>query len=263
MGTFMTNARAAKAYRLHGSALAAQKAGDTRRAEERFQRALELYTQAYDGGNRRKNIMMAYGNILLRYGYFDKARDILKEAAQLPGMTPKEICQLRINYSVCLWKLGDLDAALDTIRKAYASMHSTVIYSTMGTYLIQKAQQTGDYAEAGAFAKEALEYDEEDASLQDNYGQFLYFSSLGDDRPQEQAAGIAEAEKAFRKALTFKKDQVTTLYFLALICCRTGRVQEASAFMRTLRACSYTAICQIQEKQIRELEEEIASCGGN
>lgn len=257
MGTFMTNMKASKAYRLHGRALAFQKAGDTIRAEEKFRQALELYTQAYGEGNRRKNIMMAYGNLLLRYGYFEKARDILKEAASKPDMTQKELYQLRINYSVCQWKLGDLDAALCTIRKSYEEMRSTVVYSTMGTYLVQKAVETGDFKEAGAFALEALDYDDEDASLQDNYGQYLYFSSLNDD-PGQCEIGIREAEKSFRKALTFKKDQVTTLYFLALICQRTGRESEAAQFMEKLRACSYTAICQIQEEQILALEKEIS-----
>ena len=43
---------------------------------------------------------------------------------------------LRNNYAICLWRLGKLDEAIATIKRAAADNQTTLVYTTLGLFLI-------------------------------------------------------------------------------------------------------------------------------
>ena len=165
------NSAANKAYRLHAMGNQLLNTGKNSDAKKKHDEALEAYAQSYDLGCRKPQYMIGYAILLMRKGEFQRARDIMLDVNANPKLTKDEKYQLRINYSVCQWKLGHLDTAIETIRRAEKSGHTSMIYTTLGIFLIDKAIQTGDFSEAIAYNAEAMEYDDEDASTLDNMGQ--------------------------------------------------------------------------------------------
>ena len=170
--------KARKAYAAHVMGNNELDKGNTEKAAEKHREALELYAEAYNSGARDAQILMAYAVLLMRYDECGKARDLLLECEKTPGLDAKSRKQLRENYSVCMWKLGNLDRAIELMESAASSGKNSMIYTTLGYYYIEKARETGDYTKALEFNTEGLEYDDEDAGVLDNFGQLYYF--MGD-----------------------------------------------------------------------------------
>lgn len=254
MMKLLTTIKANKAYQLHSTGNQLLKLGDQQRGQKNLDKALEMYTQVYAEGNRSKRIMLGYSMILLRYGRFADADVILAELSKRQDLTREDQYQIQINTAISRWKTGDLDGALKAIRQANESGHSSVVYSIMGMFLIQKADQTNDFDEAAAFAAEALEYDDEDPSLLDNFAQLKYYMSLHETDPEKAAALRDEAMKWFSKAYEEKNDQVTTLFFLARIYYDLGDREHANDFIVKAAACSFSSMCQISRGDIDSLK---------
>ena len=171
---FMANFKGRRAYSTHIRGNQAIDKGDIAKAAELHRQALKLYSEAYEAGCHDVNVVMAYGVLLMRFGEYEKARDLLLSCEHMPGLDAKSKKQLRINYSVCQWRLGNLDRAIELMEEAASNGKTAMIYTTLGYYYIERGIQTGDFAQAIAFNQEAYEYDEEDAGVLDNLGQLYY-----------------------------------------------------------------------------------------
>lgn len=189
---------------------------------------------------------MAYGVLLMRFNQLEKARDLLLSCEHMKGMDAKSKKQLRVNYSVCQWKMGNLDKAIELMQNAANGGKTALIYTTLGYYLIEKAIQTGDFTEALAFNQEAYEYDEDDAGVLDNLGQLYY--------------AMGEREKAYdflSRAYRAKPTQVTTLYFIAKMNHEKGDDEKARAFIAKALQGNFSALCSISREQAQALKDEI------
>ena len=260
MSSFFTSIKANRAYRLHSTANQLIKIGEHDKAAKRLDKALQLYDEAYSEGNRRRLILMAYSIILMRYGRFEKAKEVLLVINRQDKLSNQEKYQLRVNYAIVQWKLGNSELALSTIRKADAEGKSSVIYSTMGMLLTDRAAETGDFEEALAYAKEALEYDENDPSSLDNMGQLKYYMAAHERKNGNSEAADALMQESMdwlKKAYEEKADQVTTLYFLAKIHHERGESEKAKEYIEKTSECYFTAMCQITREDIAKLKKEI------
>ena len=158
------------AYRCHVDGNKLLEAGKTAEARAKYEEALRYYAQAYDAGLDRVGMLMSYGVLLMREGSFEKAKEVFLRVHYKPGLSKEDRFDLRNNYAVCLWKLGKLDDAIATAKRAAQDNKTTLVYTTLALLLIYKAQETGDFSEAIAFNNEAYEYDDEDAAILDNIG---------------------------------------------------------------------------------------------
>ncbi len=243
---FQANWSGRKAYQAHLQGNQFIDKGDAVHAAEKHELALSLYEKAYAGGVRTANILMAYGVLLMRFGRCEEARDRFLECERQTGLDAKTKKQLRINYSVCQWKLGNLDKAIEQMKVAASTGKTAMIYTTLGYYLIEKAMQTGDFEEALAFNKEAYEYDEEDAGALDNMGQLYY--------------AMGERDKAFdffTRAHAQKPTQVPTMYFLAKMYDERGDKEKAREFAEKCLSGNFSALCSISREQVQALAKEI------
>ncbi len=221
--------------------------GDVAKAKEYHDKALKLYEEAYNAGYREANIVMAYGVLTMRYGGYERARELFLECERLPGLDHKDKKQLRINYSVCQWKLGNLDKAIELMQEAARNGKTSLIYTTLGYYLIERGVRDGDFTEAIAFNNEAYEYDEDDAGTLDNLGQLNYH--------------LGEREKAyeyFSRAFRAKPTQVPTLYFIAKMNYENGNLEKARQFSEKCLEGNFSALCSISRKEAEALHELIA-----
>ena len=167
-----------KAYRTHVNGNELANSGKPEEAKAKYQDALKLYEESIRLGNVAAKILEGYAILLLREGEFDKARDLMQRMAKMKTLTKDDWFQLRIQYAIWEWKVGELDKAIETIGRAADYKLNGTVYSTLGMFWVDKAKQTGDFKPALDFNERALDYDDEDAATLDNMGQ-LYEAMAG------------------------------------------------------------------------------------
>lgn len=232
-----------KAYNLHRMGNALYDQGKAEEARAKHEEALALYEKAMQEKNVKPAFMMAYGVLLLRFFRFDEAKALFLKAEHAPGITKQEKSQLRINYAICQWKLGNLDSAIEQLKIALSESKTGMLYGSLGYILIEKAKQTGDFTEAVEFNAQALDYDNEDAVILDNLGQLNL--AMGDKE---------KALEYFTKAHEAKPKQVDTLYYLAVLANEKGDSAKAKEYLNTaLNEGNYSALCTTTKAQAQEL----------
>ncbi len=240
-------ARKAHAAHVMGNKLASER--KVEEAAAKHQDAVRFYDEMIALGMQSPSYMMGYGMLLLRLRRFEDARNIFLKAERCPSITKAERAQLRINYAITQWKLGNLDSAIEQFKIAQdtrvAGKNGT-IYGSLGYVLIEKARQTGDFEEAVAYNLEALEYDDDDSVIQDNLGQ-LYLA-MGDK---------AKAKEHFTKAHELKPAQVDTLYYLALLAAEEGDTEKAKEYLESALDGNYSALCTTTREQAQELFDSL------
>lgn len=249
MGLFdgmMSELTARKAYKAHVTGNQYSEKGKSEEAKAEHNKALELYKQAIDAGVKKPIYLMAYGVLLLRFRRYEEAKALFLQAEKSREITKEERAQLRINFAICQWKLGNLDSAIEQLKISKNNSVNGTIYGSLGYILIEKARQTGDFSEALAMNMEALEYDDEDAVILDNLGQLHLF--------------MGEKEKAleyFTKAHEIKPAQVDTLYYLAKLASERGENDKAREYLNTALAGNYSALATTTREQAQELLDSI------
>lgn len=219
---------------------------DVKKATEMHDKALAMYKEVYAAGCKDPQIIMAFATLLMRYGEYEKSRDLLLECEKIGGLDAKSKRQLRQNYSVCQWRLGNLDKAIELLREVERGGKTEFVYTVLGYYLIEKAIQTGDFDEAIRYNQEAYEYDEDDPGTLDNLGQLYY--------------ALGEKDKAydyFARAYNEKPTQVPTLYFIARINHERGNKEKARQFIDKCLSGNFSALCSISREDARKLSDEI------
>ena len=246
MDKFKAENAGRRAYGLHVQANRLYDEGKTAEAKAKHDQAIELYDQAMKGGCQKVSYIMAYGVLLLRYGRFDESKELFLKAEHTPGITKDEKKQLRVNFAIAQWKLGNLDSAISQLKIALNEGATGLIYGSLGYVLIEKARQTGDFTEAVEFNDKAMDYDDEDAVVLDNMGQL------------NLAMGNKEkALEYFTKAHEIKPRQVDTLYYLAKLSAEAGDKKKAVEYLDTALDGNYSALCTTTRQQAADLKKEI------
>ena len=249
-----------KAYNTHVQANDLNRRGRPSEAREKYDEALRLYAEAYDAGCRKTGVLMSYSVLLMRTGEFARARELMKEISQDRTMSEDTHFELRVNYSICLWRLGILDKAIETIKYAGRHAKNSSYYSSLGTYLVERAGQTGEFEAAQALLDEAMDYDDEDAATLDNYGELMRLMSL-----HVAQQGDAEAAKELRaKAVDYyerahkaRPGQITTLYALARFAQEDGNVERARELVDRAILHSGSKVCPVSLEELQALRAEL------
>lgn len=243
---FAANSAAGKGYAAHvqGNKLSDQ--GKTEEARAKHEEAIALYEKAFSLGFDKPGHLMAYGVLLLRFRRFEDAKEVFLKTEKNKAITKAERAQLRINYAICQWKLGDLDSAIENLKISLEQTKTGTIYGSLGYMMIEKAVQTGDFTEAIAFNQEALDYDDEDPVVLDNMGQ-LYLNMGEKDKAREY----------FEKAHEIKPSQVDTLYYLASLALEKGEKDKAREYLTKAVGGNYSALCTTTREQAQKLLDGI------
>ena len=246
-----------RAYHLHVDAGKLAGEGKVAQAKQKYTEALKLYGEAARQGSLAPNVLQAYTVLLMREGEFEKARALMEETSKKKGLSDGDWAQLRIQYSIYLWHTGQVDRAIETIQRAAARGMNGSIYGTLGMYWVDKARQTSDFGPALDFNREAMDYDDEDASTLDNMGQ-LYEAMAEAEGPGGQAGAYrAQARDYYKKALEQKPRQITTIYYLARMLHREGDDAGARKLLSVKDTLYISAICPVNREMIDALAAEI------
>lgn len=248
--SFIGNIMARKAYVSHAKAMQANDKQDYALAIEMENKAAEGYERAIAKGLNKPAYLMAYAVLLLRTGKFERAMEIIRMTEKLPNLSTDQKRNLTINYAICQWKLGQLDYAIGALRELLKSCKLSNIYGSLGYMLIERGDKTGDYSEARDFNAEALDYDDEDAVVLDNVGQ--YYQRTGD---------FPKARTYFEKALAIRPAQVDSMYYLARIKQAEGDIQGAMELIKKARLIHFSALAtvtvELLDEYLAELEKAL------
>ena len=249
-----------QAYNAHVQANDLQRRGKVTDARAKYEEALQLYRQAYDAGCRKTGILMSYAVLMMRLGMFAEARELMKEVSAIGGMTEDVHFELRVNYSICLWRMGILDKAIETIEYAGKHAKNSSYYSSLGTFLVEKAGKSGeeaDFEAARALLDEAMDYDDEDAATLDNYGEYFRQRSLHASDAQEAAQLRRTAVDYYERAYPQKPSQITTLYALANFAKEDGDQERARELVDKALLHSGSCVCPISLDMLKELRAQL------
>lgn len=245
-----------KAYRTHVAANKLMDQGKPAEARKKYAEALALYDETDRLGGADLAVQRAYGVLLMREGRFQDAHDLMVKVSKRKDLKDQDWFNLRVQFSLYLWKTGQLDQAIETINRAAAIQTNGMIYSTLGMYLVDKARQTGDFAEALAYNEQALDYDDEDGSVLDNLGQL--YEAMAEAAEGAQAAEYrAKALEFFEKAHAVKPRQITTLYYLARMYHQNGDDNRARELLSNRDTLYISAVCPVQPDMMEALAREI------
>ena len=225
-------------------------------ARAKYQEAERLYEAALKAP-QKANIRQGYAILLMRNGEFERAKTVMQEISRMKDLTESDWFELRMNYSVCLWRLGRLDDAIATAQRALNMRKSGALYSTLGMYLVEKAAQTGDFTEIERFNREAMDYDDEDAGILDNVGAMYEAMSRRDADPAARAQNRALAKQYYEKAHAIKPRQIVTKYNLARLYHEDGEDDAARKTLAASEDLYYSGICPIEESMMEELKREV------
>ena len=250
-----------QAYNVHAQANDLQKRGRVVEANAKYEEAMRLYQQAYDAGCKRTGILMSYSILMMRRGMFAEARQLMLEISKDKTMSEETHFDLRVNYSICLWRLGILDKAIETIRYAGKHAKNSAYYSALGNFLVDQAAQNGDFTEAEALLAEAMEYDDEDAATLDNLGAMSRAKSeiaLREGDAEEAAKQRKAAIDYYERARKAKPSQVTTLYALAQFYAEDGRTDEARELIDRAMIHLNSRVCPVSTEMLMDLKAGLA-----
>lgn len=219
-----TNLKARKARKLH--------------QEGNTQEAAKLYEECVNEGLMDAGTLLAYSVLLLRSAEFTKARELLVKIQKYP-MKPDEKTQLYVNYSAAVYRLGELEKAIDVLEKQHARGETGMVYEALGYLYIE----AGDAEKALAYNMKAMEYDDEDPVTLDNLGQ-VYYRLLGNK---------AKAKEYFDKAIELKPSQMDTRYFLARYDIEAGKTEDARETLEELLALRPSPLNYATRDRIQEL----------
>ncbi len=249
-----------KAYNVHVQANDLSRRGRMAEAKEKYAEALRLYDEAYRAGCRKHGAMMSYAVLMMRHGDFEQARELMKEISQDKSLSEDLHFELRINYSICLWRLGILDKAIETAQFAGKHAKNSSYYSALGTFLVDQAGETGDFEPAKALLDEAMEYDDEDAATLDNYGEYhrllgLKLAAGGDEAGASQERRLSK--DFYERAYKAKPSQITTLYALANFAREDGETKRAQELVDKAILHSSSKVCPVSLEQLKELRASL------
>lgn len=246
-----------RAIRTHIAANEAANAGKLAEAREKYAQAYKYYEDAFREGADKPSVHQGFAILLMRMGDFDRAMEVMQKLSHFKGLKDDDWFELRLNYSVCHWKQGQLDEAIATANRAARIKKCASLYATLGMYLVEKADQTGDFEAAKTFNAEAMEYDDEDAGVLDNMGEMYEAMSKRETDPVTAKEYREKAKKYFVKAHKAKPRQITTIYSLARMYHEDGQDAEARKVLEDESDLYFSAVCSVTEDMMAALKREV------
>ena len=207
-------------------------------------RALHYYKKAHESGCANPRFYASYAGLLLRMGEYLRAYEVISEGIATVTLKPKAkmmIKSMASQYVISLWKLGRLDEAIAEMERVHEEMPTGNSFGTLGYFYIERADKTGDYEQALAFNREAVDYDDHDSVILDNIGQVLY-----------RLGKLTEAEQMFTRALEEKETQLDSLYYMAKVQHELNHPDKARFYIKKAMAQNRSNMATVSQAMVEE-----------
>ncbi len=173
----------------------------------------------------------------LRYGYMDKCKDAFLLIEKKKGLTPAQKRAFYTTKGLYYWKTGDRTKAESSFMEAHEISRDSQTYSHVGFILMEN----GKFDEAYEFNKEAMEYNEDDASIMDNMALSHYYKG-------EFSDALALYEKIMEKGTSFP-----VIYYNYALCLeRAGKKNEAIENLEKALTFNFSSLAAISKETVEK-----------
>ena len=202
---------------------------------------LKWLNRSYNTGRMNTHTAVYYAYILIKNSELDKAQTVTNLMLGRKNIKPDDKTMAKHNLSLIEYRRGNLEDAMEMAQSIFDAGKSTLIYGTLGYYKILH----GD-ADAFDFCKKAVEYNDDDNTILDNYLHVLIQKNMFDD-------AVQYANKLMDKSPKF----VEAYYHSAQIYNALGDKKLASDTLDKTEKCVKTFMTTVTDEQIQALRNEI------
>lgn len=207
-----------------------------------FNTALEKYKKAVSSKFVNAGVIRGYILIELKHGNAETANKVLTDILNTRTFTSQELLALNVSRALILWKLGNLDKAIDTLKTLLEDEKSTYIYETLTTLLLINE----NIDESLELIKEGLDYDENNTILNSNFGEANY--KLGN---------IDSAEETFSRLIEENVSFIEPYYFSALILKEKGEIEKSIELLENGLATNDSLLTTVSKNDAKKILDEL------
>ncbi len=125
--------------------------------------SLRIYKIASKFGKMNFANRLRYAYLTLREGYIDEANKLFNLIA-MDKLKPNERAKLKESHALAVWKMGQIDDAIEMLEYVHNSYKSTTTYGSLGFMYIH----SGNLEKALEYNLEGYEYNSDDGIIVDN-----------------------------------------------------------------------------------------------
>lgn len=207
-----------------------------------FDTALKKYKKAVSSKFVNAGVIRGYILIELKHGNAETANKVLTDILSTRTFSSQDLLALNVSSALILWKLGNLDKAINTLKDLLEDEKSTYIYETLTTLLIIN----DNINESLELIKEGLDYDENNTILKSNFGEANY--KLGNiDASEETFSSLIEENVSF----------IEPYYFSALIFKEKGEIEKSIELLENGLATNDSLLTTISKEDAKSLLYEL------
>ena len=207
-----------------------------------FDTALEKYKKAVSSKFVNAGVIRGYILIELKHGNAETANKVLTDILSTRTFTSQELLALNVSKALILWKLGNLDKAIYTLKTLLEGEKSTYIYETLTTLLLINE----NIDESLDLIKEGLDYDENNTILKSNFGEANY--KLGN---------VDSAEEVFSSLIEENVSFIEPYYFSALIVKEKGENEKSIELLESGLATNDSLLTTVSKDDAKKLLDEL------
>ena len=207
-----------------------------------FDTALEKYKKAVSSKFVNAGVIRGYILIELKHGNAETAHKVLTDILSTRTFTSQELLALNVSRALILWKLGNLDKAIYTLKTLLEDEKSTYIYETLTTLLLINE----NIDESLDLIKEGLDYDENNTILKSNFGEASY--KLGN---------VDSAEEVFSSLIEENVSFIEPYYFSALIVKEKGENEKSIELLESGLATNDSLLTTVSKDDAKKLLDEL------
>lgn len=200
-----------------------------------------LYEKAYRTGKMSADCKISYSAFCLREKRFEKGKQLLNEVINSNKTSPADKVNARHNFSILVWREGNLDKAVEIMENVCQSGKKTGVYGTMGVLYLEKVKRDGTSEKILDFLLEAYDYDPCDKTIADNLGEFYIMT-----------AEYEKAKEVYEKLLENPVTSPVPYYNYGRLLKIMGDKEGARENFEKALDCRFTSIMTVAEQQVQE-----------
>ena len=237
-----------KAYRLHAQANKLSDRGRAIDAENSYMQAKLLYERAEKEGMSSPKLLTGYSVLLMRYGDFEKAKEIINGIYSSAALTAEDRYYLALNHALCQYRLGEAEKALNDIALTGEHKHNQIYFDVVCPILIEEGTKNGDFSKAEKLCAEAMEYDDEDASILCSCAYLEY-----------RRGNIEKAMELSRKAVNVNPNSPGAKVLIGRISAENGDNETAKKYLNSALKVHFPTTCPFSKEYAEELLASLES----
>ena len=193
-------------------------------------------------GNANLSKLVTYGYFLAKAGKGEKSKLLFEEKIipkfnKLQKQIPQAEITVMNNYSISLWKSGNLDKAIKVSEELLGKYKNTQVYGSLGLYYILAGNK-----KAYSFCLEAYDFAPDDMTIIDNLAYCCFKEKFYD------------KAKEYYKLLVSKKPNYPDAYhFYGVLLMKTGEKEEAKKMFKKAISLDYSALSVATKEETEKL----------